>query len=145
MCNSLRITLLALVFAVSTVTSVADAGIVFGNNGLTGGFRWDAAPRTLGGLERSLNGALRYSLQGGSFESFRDSFTWAGGAPSVSSFQSAVQSAFNAWGATDAVSGLTSSLQFVPDLATSVDSTVRSAPFGHHDPTSTNIYVDSSC
>jgi len=48
--------------------ATARAGIIFGNDGLSGGFRWDAAPRTMNGLERSLNGGLRYSVQGGSFQ-----------------------------------------------------------------------------
>ena len=101
-----------------------EAGIVFGNSGLNGGSRWDASPRTIGGLERSLDGGLRYSMQGQTFESFRDSFSWAGAAPSVSAFESAVQSAFDAWRAPDPVSGLTSSLRFVPDFNTPVSSVV---------------------
>ncbi len=112
--------LLLLVLAPQTVS----AGVVFGNVGLTGGFRWDAAPRTIGGFERSLNGGLRYSLQGGSYQAYRDSFTWSGGTPSVAAFQGAVQSAFAAWGVNDPVSGLTSSLAFTPDFATAVNPTV---------------------
>lgn len=101
-----------------------EAGVIFGNSGLNGGFRWDAAPRTIGGLERSLQGGLRYSIQGGSFQAYRDSFTWAGAAPSVPQFQQAVQQAFDAWGSTDPVSGLSSSLQFIPDLASTVNPAV---------------------
>ncbi len=122
MCIKKTVFVLLFIFIGNTTSF---AGVIFGNNGLNGGFRWDAAERTIGGFERSLNGGLRYSLQGGSFESFRDSFSWSGGAPSVPVFQSAVQSAFDAWGATDPVSGLTSQLRFVPDLMTSVDSTVQ--------------------
>lgn len=104
--------------------SEADAGVVFGNVGLNGGFRWDAAPRTAGGLERSLEGGLRYSVQGGSLQAFRDSFSWAVAVPSVSDFQNAVQAAFDAWKAPDPATGLSSSLRFVPDFATPVDTAV---------------------
>jgi hypothetical protein len=81
----------------------ARAGVVFGLTGTTlaGGSRWDAAPRVfnLGGTnyERSLDGGLRYSLQGGSFTAFRDLFTWQGTAPSAADFQNAVEQAFAAW------------------------------------------------
>ena len=115
---------LFLVFAFQYDSTLA--GVIFGNNGLSGGFRWDAAPRTISGFERSLDGGLRYSLDGGSFDAFRDSFTWAGGAPSSSDFRTAVQQAFDAWGSVDPTTGLTSSLTFVADLATPVDASVVS-------------------
>lgn len=97
------------------------AGVIFGYAGATigGGSRWDAAPRTIGGRERSLDGGLRYSLQGGSFEAYRDMFTW-GTVPSVEAFTTAVQQAFDAWTIVDPVSGYGSSLSFVPDLNTPV-------------------------
>jgi hypothetical protein len=104
--------------------SHCHAGIVFGNNGLSGGYRWDAAPRTVGGLERSLDGGLRYSLQGGGFQAYRDSFSWLGTAPTVSQFQSAVEAAFNAWTVPDPVSQLTSAVRFVSDFSTTVDANV---------------------
>jgi hypothetical protein len=63
---------------------------------------------------------LRYSLQGGSFEAFRDLFAWQGGAPSVADFQQAVERAFGAWTVTDPVSGLGTTLSFVADLRTPV-------------------------
>jgi hypothetical protein len=104
---------------------VVRAGVIFGfsNAALGGGFRWDAAPRTISLVgvpsERSLQGGLRYSLQGGSFEAYRNLFSWAS-VPSVQSFQTAVQQAFDAWTVVDPVSGLGSTLSFVPDLATPV-------------------------
>ncbi len=94
-----------------------QAGVIFGNTGLNGGHRWDAAPRTIGGNERSLQGGLRYSLQGNSFQAYRDTFTW-NSIPTVADFQQAVQTAFNAWATADPVSGFTSPLSFVADLAT---------------------------
>jgi hypothetical protein len=105
--------------------SLAHAGVIFGfsNAALGGGYRWDAAPRTITissvNYERSLNGGLRYSVQGGSFQAFRDLFTWQS-LPSVSDFQTAVQQAFDAWKVTDPVSGLASQLNFIPDLGTAV-------------------------
>jgi hypothetical protein len=116
-----------LVCALTVIVTAAPARAagIFGNTGLAGGFRWDADPLTLGGLERSLNNGLRYSLQGGSYEAFRDSFSWQGGTPpSVADFQLAVEQAFNAWTVVDPVTGLDSSLSFVADLATAVDNTV---------------------
>ncbi len=108
----------------------ARAGGIFGNTGLAGGFRWDATPRsfTVGDtlLERSLDGGLRYSLSGGSFQSFRDSFSWVGGAPALADFQGAVEDAFNAWTVVDPVSGLGSDLSFVADLGTAVNTAVIS-------------------
>src|SRR5262245_94060 len=101
--------LIALVVA-CTACGTGTAGIIFntvGNNTLQGGSRWDSVPRTIGGLERSLDGGLRYSLQGGSFQAYRDQFTWSGSAPSVASFQQAVEKAFGAWTVPDPVSGLT--------------------------------------
>lgn len=102
-----------------------NAGAIFGfsNAGLGGGYRWDAAPRITNisgtNYERSLDGGLRYSVQGGSFQAFRDLFTWQS-VPSVPAFQTAVQQAFDAWKVTDPVTGLASQLNFVPDLGTGV-------------------------
>jgi hypothetical protein len=92
---------------------------MFGSDDLSGGWRWDAAPRTINGNERSLDGGLRFSLQGGSFASYRDQFQWID-IPTVDQFQLAVVQAFAAWTAIDPVSGLHSNLSFVPDLATPV-------------------------
>ena len=97
----------------------ADASGLYGHTGLGGGFRWDAAPRNIGGFERSLSGGIRYSLQGGSYQAYRDLFTW-NVVPSVPVFQQTVQEAFNAWTVVDPASGLGSNLSFVPDLSTPV-------------------------
>ena len=95
----------------------------YGTSGLAGGYRWDAAPRSVSGWERSLDGGLRYSLQGGSWQAYRDSFAWSS-VPSVADFQSAVQSAFGFWQAVDPVSSLGTMLSFNLDLATPVNATV---------------------
>jgi len=88
------------------------------------GSRWDARPRIRGrgrfAVERSLDGGLRYSVQGGSYEAFRDELTWIGGAPNVHDFKRAVKDAFNAWTIVDPVSGLGTDLRFVEDLSTPV-------------------------
>ena len=81
--------------------------------------RWDAAPRDVVEEERSLDGGLRYSLEGGSYEAFRDQLTW-GTVPTGAELQSAVHSAFDAWTTTDPATGLGTSLHFVEDLATEV-------------------------
>ncbi len=118
---------IVLCVAATLLASVGSAmgGVIFNysNAALGGGSRWDAAPRTInvGGIfERSLVGGLRYSLQGGSFQGYRDLFSWQGSAPSVSDFQTAVQRAFNAWTVVDPITSLNSSLSFLPDLATPV-------------------------
>ena len=108
----------------ASAASGAFAFGIYGNTGLTGGYRWDAAPQTMGGLERSLNGGLRYSVQGSSYQAYRDTFSWSGGAPSVAAFQTAVQSAFNAWTAFDPASNLATTVSFTQDLATGVDGAV---------------------
>lgn len=114
-----------LVLAVSVVSGdaahafrILDAGPALG---LSEPFyvRWDAAPRTVFGEERSLDGGLRYSLEGGSYEAFRDQLTWAA-LPTVAEFQTAVERAFAFWTATDPVTGLGTSLTFVADFATEV-------------------------
>ena len=81
--------------------------------------RWDAAPRLMDGLERSLDGGLRYSLQGGSYEAFRDLFRWRT-LPSVEDFQAAVDQAFDNWEVIDPTAGLGTAVRFVPDLETPV-------------------------
>ena len=93
---------------------------IYGGLGMERGARWDFAPRTSGGLERSLNGGLRFSLTGGGYQAFRDSFMWSGTPPTVPAFQQAVLDAFNAWTVPDPATGLTSALSFVPDLGTAV-------------------------
>ncbi len=114
---------IALAFLFLMTSSTLSAQVIFGNNGLEGGFRWDAAPRTINGLERSLDGGLRYSVDGGSLLAFRDSFSWTE-VPTEAEFAALVQTAFDAWGSTDPVSGFTSDLDFVYDPTTTVDPTV---------------------
>jgi hypothetical protein len=95
---------------------------------LGGGSRWDADPLSLnlGGtvFERSLAGGLRYSVEGGSFEVFRNMFTWTF-TPTVPEFTQAIADAFGAWMSIDPVTGLTTSLSFIADLATPVEGTVN--------------------
>ena len=114
---------LAVVLATACFAPIerATAGVIFGfsDSQLGGGYRWDASPRSVGGDERSLVGGLRYSVQGGSMQAYRDLFSW-NTIPSVSAFTTAVQQAFDAWSAVDPVSGLGTSLSFVPDLSTPV-------------------------
>ncbi len=106
----------AFLATLSPVTS-ANATGVFGNTGLSGGFRWDAAPRTNNGDERSLQGGLRYSMQGGSYAGFFSQFTFSGGV-TLPQFQLAVEQSFAAWTVTDPATGLTTALSFTPDFAT---------------------------
>ncbi len=105
--------------ALACVAAVLIAGEV--HAGIVTSFeaRWDAAPRTIGGNERSLQGGLRYSIQSGNYTQFRDQFRWSS-VPSASAFQAAVEQAFQAWSVPDPVSGLTTAVQFVPDFSTSV-------------------------
>ena len=79
--------------------------------------RWNAAPHYVDGVERSLDGGLRYSLQGGSYEAYMDQLRWSN-KPSVAEFQAAVEQAFNDWTVVDFESGLGSDLYFVPDFET---------------------------
>jgi hypothetical protein len=97
----------------------ADAGVLISGNGLAGGIRWDAAPRTIDDNERSLDGGLRYSLQGGSYEAFRDLLRW-NTVPDVADFQLAVEQAFAAWTTMDPATGLHTDVAFVADLGTPV-------------------------
>lgn len=106
------------------MTERAEAGVMFGEspaNTLGGGSRWDAAAKSIAGLgERSLDGGLRYSLQGGSFQAYRDLFQWSGAVPAVADFQMAIQQAFFAWMVTDPVSRRTTQISFVYDPNTAV-------------------------
>lgn len=90
--------------------------------GITAGgiFRWNAAPHVIDGVERSLDGGLRYSIAGGSYEAFRDEFQWDGEPPTVAEVQQAVEQAFANWEAVDPATGLGTMVRFVPDFATPV-------------------------
>ena len=111
------LTVVALFGLLSFGGATAEAGGIFGNTGLNGGFRWDADPRVIGGFERSLDGGLRYSMQGRTFEGYRDLFTWVS-TPTVADFQQAIEDAFAAWMSVDPVTGLTTALSFVNDPGT---------------------------
>jgi len=102
--------------------------------------RWDAAPRTINGNERSLSGGIRYSVSGGSYEAFRDAFSWSV-VPDVIEFQSTVENAFAAWTAVDPVSGLRTDLAFLPDFATPV---ITGTAFGRLDPDGAEIDLVAS-
>lgn len=122
--------------AVLALAAPANAAVVFDLNLdnssadgiLDDGSRWNAAPMTRfrnGQFwERSLNGGLRYSVEGGSWSAYRDRFDWRL-TPSTADFQSAVEAAFDAWTEVDPVSGFGTQLEFVPDFGTPV-STVLS-------------------
>ena len=92
--------------------------------------RWNAAPHSVDGVERSLHGGLRFSIEGGSYEVFRDRFEWQAPAPTVEEFQAAVEGAFAVWEVQDPATGLGTDVFFVPDFDTpivieSVPSTLR--------------------
>ncbi|TMA35948.1 MAG: PEP-CTERM sorting domain-containing protein [Deltaproteobacteria bacterium] len=106
----------ALAFPVGPARGFGAVGVTGGT--LEGAARWDAAPRVLYGQERSLAGGLRYSIQGGSYEAFRDRFDWGNHLPTVAQFQDAVEGAFAQWTVTDPATGLGTNLAFVPDFAT---------------------------
>lgn len=133
--NLVQLGLLSTIVIVAT-TKPAQSFAFFGNDGLNGGRRWTASPYTHPTLgERSLEGGLRYSLEGGSYEAYRDQFNWTT-VPSVADFTQAISDAFGAWTAIDPVSGLGTSLSFVPDLATDV---VSGADFRQLDPAGAEI------
>jgi hypothetical protein len=70
----------------------------------------------LGGpAERSLDGGLRWNVQGGSIEAFRDMFAWQGGVPSVSVFEQTIHDSFAAWTVVDPAIGLPAPFHFVHD------------------------------
>ncbi|WP_448563407.1 hypothetical protein [Thalassotalea ganghwensis] len=108
------------VLAYLSITNFAYAGVIFNSNGLSGGSRWDADQRTIFGAgDRSLVDGLSYSMEGGSYQAFRDMFSWDV-LPSVAAFTYTVDSAFNVWSSIDPESGLGTNLSFSPDLSTAV-------------------------
>lgn len=102
-------------------SSLAISGTLLGGNGLSGGLRWDAEIRTVLGLERSLVGGIRYSVEGRSYTAYRDLFVWAGAAPTDSDFTQAVKQAFSAWESVDPDTGLGTDIYFVEDFLTPID------------------------
>ncbi|MEM8952830.1 MAG: hypothetical protein AAGD22_01640 [Verrucomicrobiota bacterium] len=116
-----------LVIGVALLGSNAWGFVPFGEDVSQRAWRWDAAPRNIFGTstERSLDGGLRYSVEGGDLATWYGDFTFTDGTSS-SEFASIVASAFSAWEKTDPSSGLTTDVFFVPDFGTSV---------GFNDPT----------
>lgn len=84
----------------------------------SGWARWDAAPRSVGGEERSLDGGLRYSIETGTYAGLRDQFIWIGTPPSEQAFADAIARAFEHWEVVDVTTGLPAAFHFVEDLAT---------------------------
>lgn len=80
--------------------------------------RWDAAPRTVNGVERSLDGGLRYSIEHGDYGLLRDEFLWLGTPPSDQDFAEAIARAFEYWEVVDPATGLPAGFHFVEDLST---------------------------
>lgn len=80
--------------------------------------RWDAAPRTVNGVERSLDGGLRYSIEHGDYGLLRDEFLWLGTPPSDQAFADAIARAFEYWEVVDPATGLPAAFHFVEDLST---------------------------
>ena len=102
-------------FALCFFTQASMAGVIFGSDGnLGGGYRWDADYYEYNGLERSLDSGLRYSMQGGSLEAYRDLFAWDV-VPTLEAFDTVVDQAFNAWTSTDPLTGLSTDIYFVDD------------------------------
>jgi hypothetical protein len=73
------------------------------------------------GFERSLNGGLRFSMQGGSYQAFRDQLSWLGSPPTVAEFQATVEYALSCWSVVDPATNLGSPLSFVADFSTPVN------------------------
>lgn len=108
----------AITLAISLLSLSVTAGVIFGSDGnLGGGYRWDADHYEFNGRERSLNNGLRYSMEGGSLANFRDLFKWDV-IPTEIDFGARIEQAFNAWESIDPVTGLTTTLNFIDDTAT---------------------------
>lgn len=84
----------------------------------SGWVRWDAAPRFIGGEERSLEGGLRYWIETGSYADLRDQFLWVPFPPTTEDFAAAIGRAFEHWTLVDPETGLPGAVYFVEDLAT---------------------------
>ena len=85
----------------------------------SGFVRWDAAPRYVEGVERSLSGGLRYSIETGSYAGLRDQFLWVPApGPSEEEFAAAIARAFEHWTVVDPQSALPATFYFVEDLST---------------------------
>lgn len=105
---------------ISLLSLPATAGVIFGSDGnLGGGYRWDADHYEYNGRERSLNDGLRYSMEGGSLVNYRDLFKWDV-IPTELDFGATIELAFNAWKSVDPVTGLSTSLDFIDDTASTI-------------------------
>lgn len=69
--------------------------------GLSGGLRWDAAPRLINGEDRSLTGGISWNVQGGTFAAFKSQFAWSGTTPTDAAFEAAIREAFGFWTSLD--------------------------------------------
>lgn len=128
MANSYRRFAKAAAVGLALGSAAANAGVIQGTylaDGITGGARWDYAPRTLTIFgqprDRSLSNGLSFNMQGGSFQAYRDLFSWSGGTPpSVADFKTAVEQAFDAWTVMDPVSRFGTKLSFRFDSTVAV-------------------------
>jgi hypothetical protein len=107
--------------------------VTFGHQFGSPQWRWDADESSRvytpdeGSIERSLVGGLRYSVEGGSLESFFVQFTW-NVAPTQNAFEQAFSNAFNHWLAVDPASGLGTTITFAEDFSTAVHDGNSSTP-----------------
>ncbi|MCR9096319.1 MAG: hypothetical protein NXI30_19000 [bacterium] len=81
--------------------------------------RWDAAPRFVGGEERSLAGGLRYSIEHGDYGLLLSEVEWVPGTePTEPEFAELIASAFEHWEVVDPSTALPAAFHFVEDLST---------------------------
>lgn len=121
------ITLRGILVALSmgaVIPVAAEAFFINGVSGdLSGGRRWDAVPRSfsapgVGPIERSLDGGLRWNVQGGSIQSYRDLFSWRDSVPSVADFSNTLDAAFDTWTVLDPNINTVGQFSFVFDPLT---------------------------
>ncbi|MEZ4291456.1 MAG: hypothetical protein R3E53_13325 [Myxococcota bacterium] len=111
-----RHVLLALVALVVLAAAPVEAFRV--TEGASGWLRWDAAPREVDGLERSLAGGLRYSIEHGDYQDPARRVPLAAGAAERRGLPGGRGAAFENWTVVDPVTGLPAGYHFVEDLAT---------------------------
>ena len=120
----------ALLVCLTSFAILAAPASAFRVAGIPGAWtRWDASPRFVDGVERSLDGGLRYSIETGSYEALRDQFLWVPAPPEVADFEAAIHRAFEHWTVIDPATGLSAGFYFVEDLSTAaVDEFAGAAP-----------------